>query len=177
MSRSMSSDADLYSHEIDWFLNVAPSELGYSGTLKGTIAVVERGGASGGIPDTTPFTDAMLGWCTGPSIPEKWRRAFDIWRLISPDTQAVLLAHYSSRNDIPGAQREALRGALGELWRAALWVNPIESTERLIVACLDKGKAGRKQIIEAAIKRTSDHVQVAHRTWAAFREVLSASQA
>ena len=159
------SDRELWDPRINWLLNIAPAELGSKGTLGGVISVLEHGGEISGVPNTCPFSDYALGWCVGDSPAEKWRKWAPVWFGVSRETQAVLLAHYMPRADLPDTQRVAVEGALGKLACAALWVHEGEQLAKLITACVDKGKQGRAKIIGAAVKRTDEAVRVAHRSW------------
>lgn len=165
---------ELWNPKIHWLLNLSPAELGARGTLAGTIATLERGGESGGLP-STDLNDYAVGWCVGDSPAEKWRQLAPIWFAIGADTQAILLAHYMPRNDLPAQQRVAIDGALGKLANAALWVHEGEALAKLVEACVDKGRQGRGKIIQAAVKRTDDKVRQAHRMWDAVMEVRRAA--
>lgn len=165
-------DSELWRGEIHWFLNVAPAELGAKGTLGGTVSVLERGGSVTGLPDTTPFTDQQLGWCVGKSIPERYTAIERVWRKVARETQAVLAAHYTLRNDLPVEVRVAVDGALGKLANAAVWIHDGEQLAKLLEACKDKGKQGRKGILQGAVKRTEERVRQAHRDWLATKELV-----
>lgn len=161
-------DRLIWNEDIDWLVNCAPGELGFTGTLQSMIAICERGGASGGTPDTSPFTDQQIGWDwrANESIPGRWRRTYAVWRCLELRPQGDLLAHYSSRNDINGIHRARLEGQIGKLWRAAIWVIPTdEMLEKLIRACMEPRKEGRRGTIDAAIKRATERVSAAHEAW------------
>lgn len=161
-------DRELWNPAIDWLLNVAPVELGATGTLESVIAALEHGGEATGVPNTTPFSDHDFGWCVGDSPASKWRKLAPLWFALSLASQGVHLAHYTSRNDIPDTQRAAVEGALGKLARAALWVHEGEKLANLIEACVDKAREGRKPLIASAVKRTENAVRAAHREWDAL---------
>lgn len=165
------SDRELWNPLIDWFLNVAPSELGAKGTLDGVIAALEHGGQVSGVPDTTPFSNRDLGWAEGGSPSEKWRRCAPVWFALGQEAQGVMLAHYQPRNDLPSTQRVAVAGELAKLANASLWIHTGEQLVKLIEACVDKEREGRKQVIAAAMKRTEKAVRNAHRLWGAILEI------
>jgi hypothetical protein len=158
------SDRELWNPAINWLLNVAPGELGEKGTLGGTINCLEHGGQSSGVP-STDLTNYQMGWCVGDSPADKWRKWAPVWFGVSRETQALLLAHYMPRADLPDTQRVAVEGALGKLACAAMWVHEGEQLIKLVEACVDKGRQGRARIIGAATKRTDEAVRVAHRCW------------
>lgn len=162
--QSRESDRELWNLAINWLLNVAPGELGAKGTLGGTINCLEHGGQLSGVP-STDLTNYQLGWCVGDSPAEKWRRWAPVWFSVSRETQALLLAHYMPRADLPDTQRVAVEGALGKLACAAMWVHEGEQLAKLVEACVDKGRQGRSRIIAAATKRTDEAVRIAHRCW------------
>lgn len=164
-AETIQRDRELYDPNIDWLLNVAPSELGASGTLAGTISSLERGSQATGMPNTDPYSNTDVGWCVGDSPADKWRRLAPVWFRLRSQTQSLHGAHYSPIARLPEVTRARLEGALGKLAAAALWVNDGEKSERLLQACLDSEQEGRDQLIDAALRRTEQRVREAHREW------------
>lgn len=165
-------DSDLYSRELDWFLTVAPSQLGQSGTLGSMISILEHGGYPTGVPNTD-LADVDVGWCCGDDPSEKWRKLAPAWFLLAAETQLILCAHYSQRApDVPENARVAVVGELGKIAMASLVVLEGEQLAKFLTACLDKGKGGRTATIAAAKKRTDIAVRAAHTAWVTYRELL-----
>lgn len=163
-------DRELYNPQIAWLLCACAAELGERSGLAGTVSVIERGGPSPGVPNTDPYGDYTVGWCAGDGPVDKWRKAWPIWTRLGAETQAVLVAHYTLRNDLPEQMRVAVDGALGKLGSAALWVHEGEALSRLMTACHDRGKEGRGEVIAAAAKRAEVAVRQAHRIWGAIAD-------
>lgn len=90
--------AELYSHEIDWWLTQRDAMCGVRSTLGGQVMALERGGA-GGFPNSDPYHDGQVGM-------GRWAvAAFDLDRLIRPrwfaldkESQNVLMVYYFGRS-------------------------------------------------------------------------------
>lgn len=165
-----SSDRELWNEDIQFLLNVAPWALGEKGTLQSSVAALERGGAAS-CADHEQVNDYQLGWCAGDGAAERWRRLWPVWLDLSDDAKGVLWAHYSTLSGIPEHQRAGLDGALGLVASVALWTASGPSLAKLIEAATDKGKEGRKGIIQAHRRRAEESVREAHRAWQAFYDL------
>lgn len=169
-AEAVDRDRELWNPRIHWLLCMCPAELGERSGLAGTVSCIEHGGPAPGNPNTDPYSNYQVGWCAGDSPADRWRKLWPVWQRLSPETQAVFVAHYSLRNDLPAQVRISVDGALGKLAAAALWVHEGEALTKLITACADKGKAGRDAIIKAALRRTEKRVREAHREWETIAE-------
>jgi hypothetical protein len=184
MRHAGQTDRDLDCPDIKWLLLCAASALGSRGTAASVTNSLERGGGGCGIPNTDLYDDRQVGWCAGEGDVERHRRLSPIWEHLSPEAQAVLLAHYLPRNDIDPESRQALYAEVrtaGEhgvpLAGAALYINDPEQNARLLYACrtptrkdandkVDKSwPRARQQIIDAARSRAEEAVRQAHRLW------------
>lgn len=95
-----------HSHELAWLIQQSPSALGETGTLAGTIAVLERGGADGYPSEVMPG---------GPTYQNgdaaRASRLLKRWRKLESDHQAILLGHYSALPREPRVMAPGERGS------------------------------------------------------------------
>lgn len=107
-----STDRELWSPALAWYLLEAPAALGQRGTIAAVIAAAERGGASGS-GSYDPHTDQQL------VEVRKARRLAAQWRLLSERHQRVLVAYYAGESwrptDDRGEPLTALDARFGQL--------------------------------------------------------------
>lgn len=96
-----STDRELWSPALAWYLCEAPAALGVRGTIAAVIAAVERGGASGS-NGYDHHTDQQLAHV------ERARRLEAQWRLVPERHQRVLIAYYQGESWRPRDDRGEL---------------------------------------------------------------------
>ena len=160
------TDPELFNRDVHWLLNVADSALGSRSNHGTVVSILEHGGFPTGVPNTDLYSGQQIGWCPGDGDVERWRKLIGIWNRTTRETRFWLTAHYAGmRNDLPDAVWARVSGALGDFAMAAMWVYEDKERVRLITACVDEGRAGRADIIKAAVKKADGKVREAHRGW------------
>jgi hypothetical protein len=152
-------DPELWSSDIDWLLNCAPSILGLRGTTGAVIACIERGAASSS-GDHEHITDEQVGWGERANATARWRRLSKLWQATPSWARGLLEIHYSTRSTWP----RGVQGQLGQLANVALALCEPDELRRLLKAC----EAGRQRDIGPTLRAAERAVRRAH---AAFYEV------
>lgn len=179
-----SKDPELYSHELDWWLNCRDAACGFRSSMSGTVATIERGGHSGGGGSTDaagsyihPYHDGQTSFGKGQSVAfardRKMRRR---WQHLSDRAQTVFAVHYtgawpSGSNDSDARQRWPLgvESRLGQMAAVTLYLAAERdiglegrpTIARVLKACEKGNDAGLRAWKVLAEKE----IRIAHRSY------------
>jgi hypothetical protein len=179
--RGETTDREMYSFELDWWLTCRDAACGHKSSFGGQVAVIESGGEHAANLDASgayrhPFTDHQI-------LNTRHERAFGMdrrlrrrWILLhefdvgnATQHQRILLAHYTASNpseaDGDGRQRwpKGVESRLSQYAGVAIMLTPVEKGARakLLMAC----QKGDDKALEAAKGRADRAIRAAHRAY------------
>lgn len=176
--RNEAKDRELWSEDLNWWLNMRDADCGVRSNLASVVATIERGGGAGG-GDVDRYHRGQVE--VGPSVSHtafardrKMRRR---WQGLEMADQALFAWHYT------GHARVENRNAKGEPMRSR-WPLGVDSQLGMLAgSCwyravlrsqvpmlLDACEFGRKEIINPALKDAEEEVRSAHRRYYAIVE-------
>jgi hypothetical protein len=172
------TDRELWSHELDWWLNCRDAACGYRSSFAAQVAAIERGNAtsSSAIGDdglyVQPYHDGQVG--IGPVREAAFaidRKMVRRWRWLAQQTRDVLFAHYTGACPVEvkgrlGRSRWALgiEARLGRLAGVAVLLSRGEKLAKVLAAC----ERGDDEALKGLRARADTAIRTAH---AAYYEI------
>lgn len=148
-------DQDLYCADLEWLLQGYDRDMGRSGTLAATVAILEHGGPGASGSDVVEAMIERLDRAV-PAV-ARARRLLPRWARLRPGHRGVLTAYYSTAGKLP-ARADAL---LGRFATTALYLARGAGLRRLLraLAANDGG------YISPVRKSAEGAVRGAHKAW------------
>ncbi len=178
-TKADATDRELWSHELDWWLNCRDADCGYRSSFAAQVAAIERGGAGGQTPlDASgsfvhPYHDGQVGLHKASrGMFARDRRMRVRWQALQPRAQGVHVVHYQ-RLIPPGARTgdrrqrypAGVESRLSVFASVALYQAGVK-LEKLLAACA----RGDDEFIKEHRRDAEASIREAHREYLALTD-------
>lgn len=173
-------DREIWSTELDWYLNCRDAACGVQSSFAAQVAAIERGGGGGGGvlgedgSYVHPYNDAQVSNVKFGSRAFAMDRRMRIrWNALDTESKTILFIHYTGSfpEEVKGQKSrerwpKGVDARLGKLAGVALFQSLGERFEKVLKAC----SKGDDKALKGTLKRAEDAVRIAHRFYYALTD-------